>query len=248
MSVTIGGVTLDTLQAQPLGYEATNTRGGLTARQWEIQGIVTGAQWISLLSVYDTWRNAKILEDPVEASKAVGSAVSFSGTGYGGQTWSSIPCWFSAPPSGSQVGAFVSINFVLVDAVQAVEVVIKEAANADVDDDDVDYGTITLGGVVITLREYPNVFLDTPQLDLTAGGHHYVTGSLVTVEGVQIEGEIIGTAINTLRSWYSTTVTASPVIGQYFPTSPPLFKGFYKLVAGSPVLYYEVSMALAVVL
>lgn len=248
MSVTIGGVTLGSLQAQPFGYETTDTRGGLTARQWEIQGIVTGAEWLALLGVYDTWRNAKILEDPAEYSKVVGTTVAFSGSGYGGQTWSGIACWFTDPPSGTQVGSMVSVQCTLVDAAQAVQVIIKQESNDDLDDDTIDYGTITLGGVTITLTADPDVFLDTPTLELTAGGKHYVTGSLVAVYGKEIEGEIVGTDKAALRAWYVSTVQANPVAGSYYPTSPPSFSGLYKLVGGVQVLYYTVTMSLAVVL
>jgi hypothetical protein len=51
MSVTVGGVVLKNLQAQPLGYDQTAITGGVTARQWSIQGLVTGAEWISILGV-----------------------------------------------------------------------------------------------------------------------------------------------------------------------------------------------------
>lgn len=248
MSVTIGGVTISNLQAQPFSYETTKTKGGLTARQWEIQGIVTGAEWTALLGVYDAWRNAKILEDPAEKSKVAGTTVAFSGSGYGGQTWSSVPCWFSEPPSGTQVASMVSVQCVLVDAEQAIQVIIKSEADEEVDDSSVDYGTLVLGGVTIKLTEYPDIFPNNPSVDLTAGGKHYLTGPPVVVYGKQVQGEIVGTDLAALRSWYATTVQAAPVPGSYYPTSAPEFSGFQKLVAGSPVLYYNVTMTLVEIL
>jgi len=248
MSVTIGALTLSNLQAQPLVYNAVDTRAGNTVRGWEIQGIVTGSEWTTLLGIYDTWRNAKILEENPASSKALGTTVSFSGTGYGSQTWSSVPCWFDSPPEGSQAASMVSVSFTLVDAAQAIESYYKEEEDQRDDEADVDYGTITLGGVVITLKEYPNVYLEEPSLELTAGGKHYVTGAKTVVEGVEINGEIVGTDITALRNWYKTTVQANPVVGQYFPVSSPRFIGFERIVSGSPVLYYEVTMTLAVVL
>lgn len=248
MAVTIGGLTLEHLQAQPLVYNTVDTRAGNTVRSWEIQGIVTGSEWLSLLSIYDTWRDAKIAEDNPASSKVVGTSVSFSGTGYGGQTWTSIACWFDSPPAGSQAASMVSVSFTLVDALQAIESYYKEETDQREDSSSIDYGTITLGGVVITLTAYPNVFLTTPDLDLTAGGKHYVTGPKTVVEGMEIEGEIVGTDVTALRNWYKTTAQANPVTGQYFPTTPPTFAGFEKVVGGTPVLYYEVTMTLAVVL
>lgn len=248
MSVTIGGVTLKSLQAQPFGFEDTNTKGGLTARQWDIQGLVTGAEWAALLGVYDTWRNAKILEDPAEKTKVIGTTVAFSGSGYGGQTWSSIPCWFSKPPSGTQVASMVSMQCVLVDAEQAIQVIIKAEADDEVDDSSIDYGNLILGGVLIKLTEYPDIFPNNPTVDLTAGGKHYITGAPVVVYGKQVRGEIAGTDLTALRHWYTTTVQSPPVPGSYYPTSAPEFSGFQKLVAGAPVLYYNVSMTLVQIL
>lgn len=249
MSVTIDTLTLSNLQAQPLGYETTEVKGGLTAREWQIQGIVTGQEWLDLLAIYDTWRDAKILEEPAEKTKLQGTTVAFSGTGYGGQTWSSIPCWFSAAPSGTQVGAYVSAGFTLVDAAQAIEVIVKSEIDSETGNESgIDYGTITLGGVVITLTADPDEFVNTPTLELTAAGKHYVSGPLTAVYGKNIEGTIVGTDKNALRAWYVNTVQSHPVSGSYFPTNSPSFNAIYKLVDGLPVLYYEVTLTVTQVL
>lgn len=250
MGVTIGSLTLSRLQVQPLIYNEVDVIAGNTSRGWEIQGLVTGAEWLSLLNIYNTWRDTKIDEQSPRISKVQGTTVSFSGTGFGGQTWSSIPCWFQAAPKGDQVGAYISVAFSLIDAAQAIESFIKEESDSAVDASTgaINYGTITLGGVVITLTQYPDVFLNSPNLELSAGGKHYVTGPLTVVEGKNIEGEIPATSINALRSWYASTISASPVAGQYYPTSAPEFTAFNKLVNGSTVLYYTVTLTVATVL
>ena len=248
MSVTIGGVVLKNLQAQPLGYDVTAVTGGVTARQWTIQGLVTGAEWVSLLGVYDTWRNLKIGQDPPAISKVVGATVSFSGTGYGGQTWTSVGCWFNAAPSGVQAGSMVSLSFGLVDAAQALEVVLKQLSDDEVAEQDIDYGSINLGGVNVKHLEDPDIFVDAPGVDLTAGGNHYATGPVVVSEGLNIRGEIIGTAKTDLRNWYRDTAQANPVGGQYFPISPPVFRGVNKIVNNTTVLYYEVTLSLVKIL
>lgn len=248
MSVTIGGVVLKNLQAQPLGYDVTAVTGGVTARQWTIQGLVTGAEWVSLLGVYDTWRNLKIGQDPPAISKVVGATVSFSGTGYGGQTWTSVGCWFNAAPSGTQAGSMVSLSFGLVDATQALEVVLKQLSDDEVAEQDIDYGSINLGGVNVKHLEDPDIFVDAPGVDLTAGGNHYVTGPVAVSEGLNIRGEIIGTSKTALRNWYQSTAEANPVRGQYFPISPPVFRGVNKIVNNTTVLYYEVTLSLVKIL
>lgn len=247
MSITVGALTLGHLQAQPLNYDNIDAREGNTARMWTIQGIVTGAEWASILSIYDTWRNTKILEESARTSKVVGTTVLFSGTGYGGQTWTNIPCWFDSPPSGSQAGSMVSLEFTLVDAAQAIETYTKSEVSEN-NTEDLEFGTIVLGGVTITLTQYPDVFFSTPTLELTAGGKHYVTGPLTLVDGKEITGYVAAADVAALRTWYKTTAEANPVLGEYYPITPPTFSGFNKLVSGSLELYYEVNMTLVTVL
>lgn len=246
MSVTIGTVTLDKLQAQPFGYEASDVKGGLTSRQWEIQGLVTGEEWADLIGVYDDWRDAKILEEPASVSRSVGTTIAFSGTGYGGEEWTNVACWFSGAPSGTQVGAFVSASFTLIDATQAVQVIVKEEVDSEAGTEGgINYGTFTLGGVVITLSKDPDVYLNTPTLELTAAGNHYVTGTLEAVRGKEVEGTIVGTDKLTLRNWYVATIEAAPVKGDWYPTTSPTFNPVYKLLAGVPTLHYEVTITVA---
>jgi hypothetical protein len=74
----------------------------------------------------------------------------------------------------------VSVSFGLVDATQALQVIVKQAADEEAEaSQDINYGTITLGGVVVTFLEDPDVFVDVPGVDLTAAGKHYATGPLV---------------------------------------------------------------------
>jgi hypothetical protein len=247
MSVTIGSLTLDRLQVQPLIYNEVDVIVGNTSRGWQIQGLVTGAEWLSLLNIYNTWRDAKITEESPRSSKVQGTTVSFTGTGFGGQTWTAVPCWFQSAPVGTQSGAFVSATFSLIDAAQAIQSFVREEEDAAIDTatGSINYGTITLGGVSITLTSYPDVFLNSPTLELSAGGKHYVTGPLQVINGKQIEGEIPATSLTALRSWYATTIVSTPAVGQYFPISAPEFAAFNKTVAGVQVLYYTVSMTVA---
>lgn len=249
MAVTIGSLTLSRLTAQPLFYNEVDVIAGNTSRAWEIQGLVTGSEWLSLLSIYNTWRDAKIAETAPQISKTQGTTVSFSGTGFGGQTWTSIPCWFQAAPSGSQSGAFVAVSFQLIDAAQAIQSFNKSETDAAAEDTGtINYGTITLGSVTITLTAYPDVFLTSPTLELTAGGRHYISGPTVVVQGKEIQGEIPSTSLSALRTWYATTSVATPSVGNYYPVTAPTFTAFNKIVNGSPVLYYTVNMTIATVL
>jgi hypothetical protein len=211
---------------------------------------VTGAEWLSLLNIYNTWRDTKINEESPRISKVQGTTVAFSGGGYGGQTWTNIACWFQSSPTATQSGAYVSVSFSLIDAAQAIQSFIKEEADnvGDTATGSIDFGTITLGSATISLTSYPETFLNTPTLELSAGGKHYVTGPLTAIEGKSIEGELPATSVAALRSWYTTAVASTPTVGSYYPTSAPQLTGFNKIVAGSPVLYYTVTLTLAKVL
>ena len=124
MTLTIGAFSTNALTAQPFGYEG-DARQGLTARKWTVAGLVTKAQWASLLSVYDTWRDLRITDSDTLLSGSVGNTVSFTGTGFG-QTWTAISCWFTAPPSATPAGVYLDASCELVDATQALAVLLRE--------------------------------------------------------------------------------------------------------------------------
>lgn len=247
MSVTIGSLTLNRLQAQPLSYTEEDTITGATAKAWVISGLLTGAEWLSLLSIYDTWRDAKIAEVSPEISKVMGATVSFSGTGFGGQTWTNVPCWFEAAPVGSVTGAYIAVEFRLVSAQQLLQIYLKTQSDTEAEESTIDYGTITVGGVSIKLTAFPETVVSSPSIELTAGGKHYLTGPSVVVMGKSIEGEILGSQATTLLNWCTTTANTLPSAGSYYPISMPEFTGFTRVVSGAPVLYYSVTMTLAIV-
>ena len=212
MAITIGGFNFPTLTAwqsnQTFGYEQTNTREGMTARQWQISGYLKPDEWLNLLSEYDTWRgttstgrladdpNSKVLADSVDIPTAVAATttVLFSGDGVRDdripvtQTWSNIPVWFAEAPTGEQSGAYISISLSLIDAEQAFEVLAKEGEISDEETDTPNFGTYTINGVVLTLTKPIDAYGDGPALELTAGGVHFVSGPYVVEKIKDIEG------------------------------------------------------------
>lgn len=125
MTVTLGTFSTNALTAQPFAYEG-NASDGLTSRTFRIAGLLTSAQWQALISEYNTWRNARINDQDTLLSGTVGTTVSLSITSSNGISVSSLACWFSEAPQGEQVGAFISATAVLVDAAQALAVLLKE--------------------------------------------------------------------------------------------------------------------------
>lgn len=125
MTVTIGSFTCNLLTVQPFGYEG-EARTGLTARTFQISGLLTAAQWQDLLSEYDAWRDTRINDQDTLLSESVGTTINLTTTPANGISVTSLPCWFVEPPSGDQTGTYVSANVLLVDAAEALEVILRE--------------------------------------------------------------------------------------------------------------------------
>lgn len=242
MSVTINTLTFTDLLAQPLGYQGSNVIAGSTARIWEVQGLCSTADYASLITIYDTFRDAKILEEDPETALVIGTNVTFSGTGPGGITWTNVPTWFTSPPEGTMVSShYMTVNFTLVDAAEEIERIQRDATTGGGGDLEVDFGTYVLAGVTIDLTEYPYKYTEGPTLEIGASGSTYVSGPLTFYPTIEIEGRVANESeANTIRSWYESTVGTSPAYGEYFPISPPEISAEY--VNG--LLKYTISITL----
>lgn len=131
MAITIGTFSSSNLKVQPFGYEG-EARAGLTATTLEFVGLLRPSEWISFKEVYDTWRNDRIEDSDTLVSKNIGSTVSVSALANEVE-WVNVQCWFIDPPSASQVGAFIEVSGKLVDANEALEVLLKQESEVDCD-------------------------------------------------------------------------------------------------------------------
>jgi hypothetical protein len=255
MTVTIGTTTFANLTAQPFGYESSDTKAGLTARQWSINGLLTPSEWLDVLDEYNTWRDLRIQDEDTTISYVIGTTINFSGNGAGGATWTNIPCWFSEPPAGEQAGGYLRVSFVVVDAAEALEVLVKQQETEEgtaTGDDLPDFGTYTLAGIVLTLKKPVDSYLEGPQLQLTTLGYHYVSGPKVVQKTKDIEGyfdtSVYPSGLSTIRTWYESQITSTPSSGAYFPTSVPSFSGEKIITGGVTGTRYTVSIVLAQVI
>lgn len=249
MAITIGGTSFPTLTAQPFGYEETNTRAGQTARKWLITGLLKPSEWLSLLSTYDTWRNTRIDDEPTETSNVVGTTIAFSGDGPGGQSWTSVACWFITAPDAEQSGAYLSASVELVDANEALQVLLKAAETEEATGEDLpNLGTITIGTTVLTLLKPVDAYATSPTMELTATGTHYIQGALVPYNIKDVEGTTDSAGWTAIRAWYETQIDAVPLAGSYFPIKSPTASAANKVVAGVTTVEYTVSIQLGLVL
>lgn len=248
-NVTVAGVSFSRLTAQTSGYDEVDTRRGHTARKWSVTGLLTSAEWNSLLSAYDSWRNSKIAEDDPLITNSVGATVGLTGTNVNGTNWSAS-CWFSSAPQGDpdQSGSYISASVELVDAAQALQVLIETQASADAPDTPVNLGTITINGAVLTLLKPPDTFQSAPTLDLTVSGKSYVTGPTIAVEVQDIEGETNESGWTAIRNWFKSTISSTPGTGSWYPISVPTATAERRVVSGSPQTIYTVSLQRAKVI
>ena len=245
MSVSIGAFTTNKLLAQPYGYQETATNDGLTARQWQVSGLLTSTEWQSLLSVYNTWRDARIQDADSVAANSVGTTVSLTATA-NGLTWSGIACWFTSAPTGEQAGSYIQANVQLVDAAQALQVALRQREKAKSAEDRPALGTFTLGSCTLTLLRPPVTYQDIPQLQLTAAGTSYITGPLTATKVYALEGETNAAGWSALQTWFETTVGTTPAAGAYFPVSAPTATATNDVVNGLKVITYTVSISVGV--
>ena len=242
MTVTIGAFSTNRLLAQPFGYEG-EARTGLTARSFLVSGLLTPTEWQNLVSVYNTWRDLRITDADTLESGTVGSTVSLTITSTNGLSVSGLACWFTEPPSADQAGTYISASATLVDAAQALEVLLREREKNDSTTNDLpNLGTVTLGSAVVTLTRPMDTRQDGPNVALTATGVSYVTGPLAAHQVRQIEGYIsTGTPADVL-SWYDTTIAAVPAATSWFPVSAPEFTAEVVVESGVKGTRYSVTL------
>jgi hypothetical protein len=245
MTISIGAFTTSKLLAQPFGYEEATTRDGLTARRWTVSGLLTATEWQSLLSVYNTWRDARIQDADSVAANSVGTTVSLTASA-NGITWSGVGCWFTSAPSGDQAGPYIQASVELVDAAQALAVALRQREKAKSAEDRPALGTFTLGSCTLTLLRPPVTYQDVPQMQLTAAGTSYLTGPLTATKVYALEGETNASGWSALQSWFESTVGTTPAAGAYFPFSAPTATAANDVVNGLKVITYTVSISVGV--
>ena len=243
MTVTIGSFTTNALLAQPFGYEG-DARTGLTARTFRINGLLTSAEWQALISEYNTWRGTRITDADTLSSGTVGTTVNLTISSTNGLSVTSLACWFAEPPAGEQAGVYINATVTLVDANQALAVLLREQEKSRQSSEATtpSLGTVTLGSAVVTLTRPMETRQDGPSVALTATGVSYVTGPLAAHKVRQIEGYISSGTYSDLLSWYDTTIAAVPAATSWFPISAPTATAEVIISGGAKSTRYNVSL------
>ena len=248
MTVTIGSFTCSYLTAQPFGYEG-EARAGLTARTFQISGLLTPTQWQSLLSVYNTWRDSRLTDADTALSGVIGTTIALT-VSANGVSVSALPCWFAEAPSAVQTGAYISASVTLVDAAQALAVLLRQQEKSRQNSEATlpSLGTVTLGSAVVTLTKPMDTRQDGPNVALTATGTSYVTGPLTSHKVRQIEGYITTGTFDNVLSWYDTTIAAVPAASSYFPITAPTATAEVIISGGVKSTRYTVQLTVLQIL
>ena len=253
MTITIGAFTCQTLTAQPFGYEG-DARTGLTARTFQISGLLTPTQWQSLVSVYNTWRDTRITDADTLSSGVVGTTVALT-INANGLSVTALACWFAEAPNGEQAGAYINASLTLVDSAQALAVLLREEEKARQSTEALipSLGTITFtraSGVspIVTLTAPMDTRQDGPTVALTATGTSYVTGPLVAHKIRNVEGFISTGSFDNLLSWYDETVAAIPAATSYFPITAPSATAEVIITGGVKATRYSVTLTVLQIL
>ena len=253
MTITIGAFTCQTLTAQPFGYEG-DARTGLTARTFQISGLLTPTQWQSLVSVYNTWRDTRITDADTLSSGAVGTTVALT-INANGLSVTALACWFAEAPTGEQAGAYINTSLTLVDSAQALAVLLREEEKSRQSTEALipSLGTITftrVSGVspIVTLTAPMDTRQDGPTVALTATGTSYVTGPLIAHKIRNVEGFISTGSFDNLLSWYDETVAAIPAATSYFPITAPSATAEVIITGGVKATRYSVTLTVLQIL
>jgi hypothetical protein len=174
----------------------------------------------------------------------VGSTVALTTGSINGLSVTGLACWFTEAPTGEQAGAYVSASCTLVDAAQALAVLLRgeEKARQGNEAKVPNLGTVTLGTVVVTLTKPMETRRDGPTVSLSAGGTSIISGALVAHKVRQIEGYISSGTFADLLVWYDTTIGSIPAAGAWFPVSEPTATAEVIITGGAKATRYNVSL------
>ena len=238
-------LTLRYLQAQPIGYAEAETEQGLTARRFTVAGLCTPAQWVTCCSLFDAWQAAKILESPTLASRAVGATVALTCAAHG-RSVTSLACWFTGAPAGETTGAWVKVNFTLIDAAQQLAVLLRQNEKGRLGGDAFlpAYGTIMLGSTTLALLDQPEGFEDGPSLEPTSTGGFVARGPLVASEVRNVRGVTDAAGWTAVKAWFASTIAARPGATDLWPVGELGLERDQIVSGGAVIERYIVSVKL----
>jgi hypothetical protein len=247
ITLSYGGTTytFPNLTDHPFGYDEVDVRRGRAARRWALSGIVNREDEATIAGLYDAWNAVRLLEDDPVRTGVVGATVNLTGEAPGFAWSSAVPCWFASAPSIAMAGMFCRVSVTLVDASQALAILLRQGEEEAEQTAQLNLGTLQFGSAVVNLTARPDSFADLPTLALTPAGKHVITGPLAVTETRRVQGWVTAANLTALETWLKTTTAASPSTGGWFPTewSEPVARR--RADGGTIGTYFDVSFAVS---
>jgi hypothetical protein len=241
-TLSIGSFTTDGKHSvQPYGHDG-DPRAGLTARKWSLSLLLTNAEWIALNNAYTAWRDVRILDEDTKKSGVVGTTILFTSDGFG-TSWTAVPCWFIEAPNGEHVGPeYLLAKVGLVDAAQALQVILKEKEKEESNEDLPDLGTLTIGTTVLKLLQVPDTYEEPPQVGITASGKDWIQGPKVAIRRRSVVGTTDAVGWDGIKTWFENIVPTTPGTDIWYPASAPKTEAKNKVVEGVKIVEYTVTL------
>jgi len=264
-TITIGSFGTNSLTAQPYGYEG-DARQGLTAYKIRMSGLLTPAEWVSLLSVYNSWRDQRILDPDTLVSENINGTYGQPGIGHtvnveinGANTLSvsNFEAWFADPPVGEQVGAYINATVTLVNAYEALQVLLRTKQKSREESEAMlyppEFGVFgqadsNSGSLFeVALTKESKTRQDGPNVTFTAGGKSFITGPLVAHKVQDIEGFTTHAGFIAILNWYDTAIASAGRGGSggYFPLTAPVATAEVIIQDGLKKTRYKVNFKVA---
>jgi hypothetical protein len=250
LTLSYGGntFTFPNLEQHPLAFDGVDVDRGRAPEMLQPSGLLQKTQADALLGMFRAWTAARLLQEDPARTGTVGEVVLVTarGPGYSGaHAWTNRQAWIRAIEKPTQVGPFTRVGLTLVDANQALAVLLRELEEGEEEQEALNLGTLTLGGAVINLTARPENIEGLPQLELSAAGAHVITGNLATVDTKEVRGWVTAAHLPTLETWVKTTAaTSTPAANSWFPNSWGIPTARLKRNAGAVSTVYDVSLTI----
>lgn len=233
--------TFPNLSEHPVGWEETETSRGRVARHWAISGILTREDAKVVSDLFRAWYAERITEGDPKETGLIGTTVDFSGEAPGFEWSTAVPCWFVAAPAIEMAGAFCRVSLTVVDAEEALAVLLAEKEDETEDEDVLELGTLTFGGAVVNLRARPEGYTDLPSIALNPSGRHVITGPLSPTQILRVEGWVDASNLVLLETWVEDVTSATPAMATWFLTEWSEPKADKRVQNGVMDIYYDVN-------
>lgn len=248
MTVTVGALTVQKLAVVGGPYEEANTRQGVAAGAWDIEGILSSVDAAAVSNAFETWLATRVTENDSLLTGTTGTTVAFTGS-FGGRSFSNVATWWDAAPSVVPVGNKFRVSFRLVHAAETLAALLRGEELSRERDDALapTFSSITVGTVALTIVREPEGRDEGPTISTAATGTDLIEGPLrrVRVRNIVGYGPNAGrTDFDTLLAWYDTIIATRPAAGTWFPISPPTAEPQVIVNAGAKSTRYLISLQL----